>query len=62
LVRDLLEGDPIDWNSQLIQNLFLPVGSTQITQLPIIHFEREDELMWMFDKEGNYIVKTEKWL
>jgi hypothetical protein len=58
MVKDLLTTDPYDWNYSLIQETFLPIDSHQIIKLPIIHHSKDDELMWMFDKTGNYTVRS----
>jgi hypothetical protein len=29
-----------------------------IKQIPLINVNREDELMWMYSKDGNYSVKS----
>lgn len=58
MVKDLLTNNPFDWNYNLIQEKFLPIDSNQIIKLPIIQQSKEDELMWMYDKSGNYTVKS----
>jgi len=58
LVKDFLSVDPPDWNDQLLQELLLPIDSHQVLQLPIIHPYEDDELMWMFENNGNYTVKS----
>lgn len=58
MVKDLFQSNQFDWNYPLLQDLFLPIDNTQIIQLPIIHHNKEDELMWMFEPTGNYTVKS----
>jgi hypothetical protein len=58
LVKDLLNESPFDWNYNLIQETFLPMDSSHIVQLPIIHFNKADALMWMYDTSGCYTVKS----
>jgi hypothetical protein len=58
MVKDLIQSSQFDCNYSLIQELFLPIDFNQIIQLPIIHHDKQDEIMWMFEDSGQYTVKS----
>jgi hypothetical protein len=45
------------WNSNLIDQIFLPFESELIKQIPLIDDPIEDQLMWPHSKDGSYTVK-----
>lgn len=58
LVRDLIQDDGTEWNSEVISANFIPYEQDIIKQIPIIHPRYDDELMWMLDADGIYTVKS----
>lgn len=58
LVKDLLQNSPFDWIYHFLHDKLLPIDNSQISQLPIIHNLKDDELMWMYDKTENYTIKS----
>ncbi|GAU19906.1 hypothetical protein TSUD_95110 [Trifolium subterraneum] len=46
------------WNSDIINQLFLPFERDLIKQTPLIPETLEDQLMWPHSKEGIYTVKS----
>lgn len=58
LVRDLMEDHSKEWNQTKIANTFLDFEGEQINQIPLIHEDIYDSLMWLHTKDGNYSVKS----
>jgi hypothetical protein len=46
------------WNTNLIDQIFLPFESDLIKQIPLIDVPMDDRLMWPYSKDGIYSVKT----
>jgi hypothetical protein len=58
-VSDLTLDSPTkQWNSILIDNIFIPSEGSLIKQTPLIMEPIEDQLMWPHSKEGTYTVKS----
>jgi hypothetical protein len=59
LVSDLIKKQPIiDWDSNVINNTFLPFEGSLIKQLPLTQESLEDQLMWPHTKDGYYSVRS----
>jgi len=58
LVKDLMNPDGQGWNSEVLEGNFLHIDSSAITQIPIIESTNMDALMWMFEPNGCYTVKS----
>ena len=46
------------WKEQLIRNHFLKEDATQILKIPLPKRPLEDQLVWAYDKRGQYRVKS----
>jgi hypothetical protein len=46
-----------NWNTNLIDQIFLPFESDLIKQIPLIDVPMDDRLMWPYSKDGIYSVK-----
>jgi hypothetical protein len=58
-VEDLMLLQPQkNWDTTLIDQIFLPFESDLIKQIPLIKDPIEDQLMWPHSKDGTYTVKT----
>lgn len=57
-VRDLLEGSPAIWNKDLIDRTFLDFEGITIQQIPLINEDTPDQLMWMYENNDHYTVKS----
>jgi hypothetical protein len=58
-VSELIQIQPTkEWNSSLIDRIFIPFERDLIKQLPIIQDSIEDYLMWPHTPEGGYTVKS----
>jgi hypothetical protein len=58
-VSDIIAFQPSkNWNSEIIDQVFLPFERDQIHQIPLIKEQDEDQLMWPYTKEGSYTVKS----
>jgi hypothetical protein len=58
-VSELMLAQPTkNWNSSLINQLFLPFESTLIQQTPLLVEDIADQLMWPHTKDGYYTVKS----
>jgi hypothetical protein len=49
---------PPRWNKDLIERLFIPFEGILIQQIHITIRRYPDSLMWMFNENGEYTVKT----
>jgi hypothetical protein len=57
-VKDLMQGQSLNWNQRIIDQELLEFERDMIKQLPIIHENVQDKLMWIYTKDGHYIVKS----
>lgn len=46
------------WNEALIQQNFAVDDAEAIMRIPLPSEPKEDELLWHYDKKGNYSVKS----
>jgi hypothetical protein len=53
-----MQGQPLNWNQRIIDQELLEFERDMIKQLPIIHENVQDKLMWIYTKDGHYIVKS----
>ena len=58
LVRDLIDNDSTSWKTNMLEDKFIPLDKYQIEQLPLINLNHHDELMWLFELDGQYSVKS----
>lgn len=57
-VNSLILTEPLRWDSDYLSNNFLSIDKEHIEQIPLISNNNKDELMWMFEPNGIYIVKS----
>jgi len=57
-VKDLLDRDNLTWNKATLDNNFYLIDKLQIEQLPLVNIHKDDELMWMYESNGHYMVKS----
>jgi hypothetical protein len=58
-VSDIITLQPSkSWNSDIINQVFIPFERDQIHQIPLVKEQTDDQLMWPFTKEGSYTVKS----
>ncbi|CAI8585430.1 unnamed protein product [Vicia faba] len=53
-----MDADGCNWNTQVIDQNFLPYGKERILQIPIGTNDDQDSILWMATKDGNYTVKS----
>ncbi|KAK7267199.1 hypothetical protein RIF29_19864 [Crotalaria pallida] len=58
LVSALKSSDGSGWDSQILQQFFLPHDVEIIRSIPIVQSNRVDELIWHFTTDGVYSVKS----
>jgi len=58
MVKDLILTNPLRWNSDYLNTHFLNIDKEHIEQIPLIGSSHKDELMWMFEPNGVYSVKS----
>jgi hypothetical protein len=46
------------WNSELIEQVFLPYDSTTILQIPVCTHNNDDFWSWNFEKSGRFTVRS----
>ena len=47
-----------DWNHGIIDTIFLPIDVEIIKAIPLAISNREDDLIWHFDRKGVFSVKS----
>ncbi|KAH9742578.1 pentatricopeptide repeat-containing protein [Citrus sinensis] len=47
-----------EWNKEIIQHNFLRVDAEQITKIPLPRQPNPDQVVWHYDKKGDYSVKS----
>ena len=57
-VCDLIDGDTKHWNWRLLQEMFEPTKAVGINALYVNKIECPDELVWHYEKQGHYTVKS----
>jgi hypothetical protein len=58
-VNELITATPAkEWNSNIIDQYFIPSEGTLIKQTPLIREQVDDQFMWPHTKDGNYTVKS----
>jgi hypothetical protein len=57
-VKDLILPDGTGWNTDIFHNNLYPIDYTPITIIPLVNTSADDELMWMFETDGVYTVKS----
>ena len=58
LVHDLRIPGTNEWDAELIQELFLPDDVNSILSLPAGHSNTADRLVWNFEKNGLFSVRS----
>ncbi|KAK2373740.1 hypothetical protein QL285_074754 [Trifolium repens] len=53
-----MQGQPLNWNQRIIDQELLEFERDMIKQLPIIHENVQDKLMWIYTKDTHYTVKS----
>ena len=57
-VSELINHEQGCWNSELIDQIFLPKDAESIKQLPLSSRRPQDKLIWAGNRRGVYSVKT----
>lgn len=58
LVSDLIHPTTKNRNTDKMSNNLLATDISVIEQIPLINTQQNDELMWMYESKGYYIVKS----
>ncbi|KAK9203246.1 hypothetical protein WN943_013500 [Citrus x changshan-huyou] len=58
LVVSELINEKHEWNEELIQQHFLRVDAEQITKIPLPRQPKPNQVVWHYDKKGEYSVKS----
>ena len=56
VVADIMDVEN-KWDLEKLQQHFMPEDVEAILRIPFLRRQKEDELMWDFDKRGEYSVK-----
>ena len=57
-VADLMQGSPLEWDSEKIRSSFLPYDAEAILQIPISNCSPPDKLIWHATRNGKYTVRS----
>ena len=57
-VADLMQGSPLEWDSEKIRSSFLPYDAEAILQIPISNRSPPDKLIWHATRNGKYTVRS----
>lgn len=57
-VSDLIKSGTNEWNSELLQKLFLARDISMIKSIPLCLRQVDDTLFWPFTPSGSYKVKS----
>lgn len=58
LVKDLINTDEPSWNNSILNTHFLSIDKDQIECIPLINLANDDEIIWHFNQDGNYTVRS----
>lgn len=57
-VRDLIDKEKVYWESNNINNMFIPLDRDNILNIPLHKLDEDDTLSWTDNKDANYNVKS----
>lgn len=57
-VANLIFNDPIEWNMQMLKNIFSTKEASVIFEIPLSRVDREDKQVRNFSKNGLHFVKS----
>ncbi|KAL0357534.1 UNVERIFIED_CONTAM: putative mitochondrial protein [Sesamum calycinum] len=57
-VADLIDPETLDWNVDLVQQLFWPLDSSIILTIPISFHGEEDLMVWHYSRNGYFSVRS----
>jgi len=58
MVEDLVQQDPLRWDSDILSSHLLPIDKAGIEQIPLLNKSQSDDLMWVYYSTGIYTVKS----
>ena len=58
VVRELLRKENLEWNTELVKEIFLPQDVEAILSIPISESHARDRMVWAEDKKGNFTVRS----
>lgn len=58
LVNDLIDGDTLQWKTNLVQATFLPHEGAAILAIPLRSETTTNSLIWKHTKNGDYLLQT----
>lgn len=48
----------VKWNEVIIREKFLPQDAEDIIKIPLGNDRSKDEIIWPYNKKGNFIVRS----
>jgi len=58
MVKDLMTRCGIDWDRNILSNLFLPFEKDQILQISLSNDRHDDQIIWNHSPDGVYSFKS----
>ena len=58
MVWELLREENLEWNTELVREIFLPQDAEAILSIPISESRARDRMVWAEDKRGNFTVRS----
>ena len=58
MVWELLREENLEWNTELVREIFLPQDAEAILSIPISESRARDRMVWAEDKRGNFMVRS----
>jgi len=58
LVKDFISRDNLSWDTNSLHSQLLSIDSNDIKQIPLLNTSNKDTLMWMYESNGIYSVKS----
>ncbi|XP_075669920.1 uncharacterized protein LOC142639655 [Castanea sativa] len=58
MVSSLIDEDTKWWKTNFVRSIFLPFEAESILKIPISYSIREDQLIWLGNKNGSFTVKS----
>ena len=57
MVSTLIDRDTKRWKANLVKSLFLPFEANTVLNIPLSHNLRDDKIIWVGNKKGEFTVK-----
>ena len=57
MVSTLIDRDTKRWKANLVKSLFLPFEANTVFNIPLSHNLRDDKIIWVGNKKGEFTVK-----